>query len=617
MADPKKGPSEKDGLKFVLEGVLQDIYNNHKTSYYAGPLLRDCQVILDRFESRGLPFLAVDLPNLGKALDSALESGRFVIVPQFKRMGYTALPKLLFVLWSKVFDLDGRLRSQPSMSAIVDLRFLTKAFYKYEADYDKATIVDTVNAFIETDRSLPKELPSRGALWAVLDVARTLIAEVLGDPPEFFIPGHSSGAVATGEKAWEKTVGLTWKTRYRPLGGLSNFYVNYRESYYLNAPVTRAEVLDLVAKMIDVPKDSRGPRLICEEPATNQFLQQGIKDELYQRIEQHPLTKGFVNFTDQTINQWLALLGSSVEPDTVTLDMKEASDRVATVLVRVTFPEAWMELFDACRTEYVLLPNGTRLKINKYAPMGSALCFPIESMVHWALTCAVYMLMGVPSETVFQSVYVYGDDIVLRSLPPGVLFKVFPKFGLKFNEAKSCTKGQFRESCGVDAFKGENISTLKFKKRIPISSGDPECFAAWIEYSNLSFEKGFYQTAKQIQIWLSRWKKFPIVRPNSDVLGYTSQRPYGFRPFLGITKYLTRCSVASAIDDRQSVFRCLVLRPVRPREEQVNDRSRYFETILGLARRGKKSVNDNTPISYAMKYNVKFGKTWSKDVVAY
>lgn len=617
MTDPKKGLSENDGLKFVLEGVLQDIYNNHKTSYYAGPLQRDCREILDRFKTRGLPFLAVDLPNLGKALDSALESGRFVIVPQFKRMGYTALPKLLFVLWSKVFDLDGRLRSQPSISAIVDLRFLTKAFYKYEADYDEATVVNTVKAFVQVDRSLPKELPSRGALWSVLDVARTLITEVLGDPPKFFIPGHSSGAVATGEKAWEKTVGLTWKTKYRPLGGLSNFYVNYRESYYLNAPVTRSEAHELVAKLIDVPKDSRGPRLICEEPVTQQYLQQGIKNELYRRIENHTLTKGYVNFIDQSINQKLAILGSSVEPETVTLDMKEASDRIASSVVRAIFPKNWVALFDACRTEHVLLPKKEKFAINKYAPMGSALCFPIESMVHWALSCAVYMLMGVSSETVFQSVYVYGDDIVLRSLPPGVLFKVFPKFGLKFNEAKSCTEGKFRESCGVDAFAGENISTLKFKKRIPISSGDPECFAAWIEYSNLSFEKGFYSTAIQIQRWLSRWKKFPIVRPNSDVLGYTSQRPYGLRPFLGITKYLTRCSIASAIDDRQPVFRCLVLKPVRPREELVSDRSRYFETILALARRGRKSVDDSTSISYAMKYNVKFGKAWSKNVVAY
>ena len=621
MTGPRKGPCrETDAVLIVLQGILQDIKLNHITSYYACSLNKDCEVILRRFKTRGMPFLTKELPSLGKALDSALVTGTFVIPPQFRRMSGTALPRTLFVLWSKVFDLDGRLRKSPSLSAIVDLRFMATAFYKYEMEFDQTTVDSVVQQFIETDKTGPKVLPTKGPLFAVLDVAHTLIAEVLGSPPDHFIPRHSSGAVSTGERPWEKTRGLTAHLNYRVLGGLSNFYVNPRESYYLG-PIVGREVLGWpIAKLVPVPKDSRGPRLICEEPVTQQFLQQGIKDHLYDRIEKHPLTCGHVNFTDQTINQKLALLGSSVEPGTVTLDMKEASDRIFETVVRRLFPERWMRLFDATRTELVELPNGSLLPIEKYAPMGSALCFPIESLVHWALCCATYLLAGYSWKTVQSSIYVYGDDIVLRSLPPGMVFKIFPYFGLKFNEAKSCCEGEFRESCGVDAFKGENISTLKFKKRIPVSSGNPECFAAWVEYSNLAFESGFYSTAKAIEDHLGTYRKFPIVRPNADALGYTSKRPYGLRPFLGITKFLTRKPIASAMDDRSPLYRCKALTPERPREEQVCDRSRYFETHLELARRQRQQTSSPMmePIStsYAKKYSVRFKNVLSKAVVA-
>lgn len=614
MTDPKKGHiSERNGVEVILCSILKDIVLNHTTAYYAASLDRDVLEILKRYRTRGLPFLMTELPELGKALDSALQFGKFVIPPQFKRMGWSNLPQLFFVLWSKIFDLDGSLKEFPDDSAIVDLRFLTKAFYKYEAEYDVATVVKAVEDFKETDRSLPKELPSRGPIAAVLEIARTLITEVLGTPPEYFIPGHSSGAVSTGEKSWEKTRGLVNLPQYKILGGRSNFYINPRELFYLGPFVDYCHRTVPIAKMVDVPKDARGPRLICEEPATQMFFQQGIKNELYARIENHPLTKGHVNFKDQSINQKFALIGSDVEPETVTLDMKEASDRVGDCLVERTHPTEWYKLFDAVRTELVEMPDGSLLPLSKHAPMGSALCFPIESLVHWALCCSCYMLAGYTSETVFQSVYVYGDDIVLRSLPPGIVFKVFPLLGLKFNEVKSCTKGKFRESCGVDAFKGQDISTLKFKKRIPTSSGNPEAHVAWVEYSNLAFERGFYQTARAIQKWLKEWNKFPYVRPNADVVGFTSMRPFG----LCMQRSLrTPQSIASAIDDHAPVYRCKSIDPKRPREGQVDDRSRYFETILALARRGS-AGESHTELSYAIKYAVRWKKVWSKSVVAY
>jgi hypothetical protein len=88
------------------------------------------------------------------------------------------------------------------------------------------------------------------------------------------------------------------------------------------------EKTDIVAKLTAVPKDSRGPRLICVHPKEAIWIQQGQRLKLEAAITSSNLTKGRINFTDQTVNGGLAL-ESSKSGRLATLDLKEASDRIS------------------------------------------------------------------------------------------------------------------------------------------------------------------------------------------------------------------------------------------------------------------------------------------------
>jgi hypothetical protein len=143
------------------------------------------------------------------------------------------------------------------------------------------------------------------------------------------------------------------------------------------------------AKVVLVPKDSRGPRLISAEPLEYQWIQQGVGRSIVAHLEAHHLTKGRVNFTHQEVNRRLAQ-ESSATLELATLDLKDASDRVSLELVRRVFkntPEL-VRALEAIRTDATLLPDGRVQSLKKFAPMGSAVCFPVEAFVFWAILTA-------------------------------------------------------------------------------------------------------------------------------------------------------------------------------------------------------------------------------------
>jgi hypothetical protein len=138
--------------------------------------------------------------------------------------------------------------------------------------------------------------------------------------------------------------------------------------------------LEQPVKVVLVPKTLKGPRVIAEEPCCMQYVQQGIRDVLYDLLEnKNRFTSGHINFRDQTVNQSLALASSS-DGRLATIDLSDASDRVPYDLALLMFqsnPEV-MEAIDSCRSLRAVLPSGQVIgPLRKFASMGSALCFPV------------------------------------------------------------------------------------------------------------------------------------------------------------------------------------------------------------------------------------------------
>ena len=214
------------------------------------------------------------------------------------------------------------------------------------------------------------------------------------------------------------------------------------------------------------------------------FIQQGVARHLMSYIERHPYTRGHVNFVDQTINGALAL-ESSLSKRWATIDLSDASDRVSVQLVKYLFPREVSTKWLALRSTATRLPSGAVLRLNKFAPMGSALCFPVESLTFWALAVGYVWERTRDLHRALESVYVYGDDIIIADEYTQGVIETLEGGCLKVNRDKSFSGNcAFRESCGIEAVNGFDVTPLRLRALPPQRPSDGPAIASWLQYAS-------------------------------------------------------------------------------------------------------------------------------------
>ncbi len=206
--------------------------------------------------------------------------------------------------------------------------------------------------------------------------------------------------------------------------------------------------------MFTVPKDSEIDRVACKEPEINMFLQRGAG--VYLRSQ---LRKRGINLKDQTLNQRLAFEGS-VSRKLATLDLSSASDLISVQLVYDLLPLDWFLYLDAIRVKRVLI-DGEWHELSMFSSMGNGFTFELESLIFYALSCAINRAYGVRGR-----ISVYGDDIVTPSAIAATYVRVFAWFGFKVNPKKSFWTGGFRESCGKHYYKGYDVTPFFLRSRV-------------------------------------------------------------------------------------------------------------------------------------------------------
>jgi hypothetical protein len=487
---------------------------------------RDRRTLCDRYANEGLSFLTKTLPALGKALDLGLVELRLQVPREFKTAHKcTGIPAFLQAYFRRIFDVDGCLLEDADPDAVKHLRQFLFMLYKLELPYSEASEQRVIANFVATEREL--ELGRDIETSSLTAAASYIVRDVLrGFNPMEITPKHGPGAVATGERLEEK-----W-TFARLYQGIHRVYPYYE--YYLAG--WGKELMDRlgwykslqrletgVAKVVLVPKDSRGPRLISCEPLEYQWIQQGLGRKLVDHLESSRITKGQINFRDQEINRRLALT-SSEDGSYATLDLKEASDRVSVDLVKLLFAnnEDVLRCLLATRTTATRLPNGEILTLGKFAPMGSALCFPVEAFCFWSLSVAAIMRrLRLQRQEVGNRVFVYGDDIIVPTDWAPIVIEALELVRLKVNKSKCCITGSFRESCGMDAFKGVQVTPIRLKKPW-IESRSGSTYAAWLAFAQSMSDRGYAGCAALA------WKKV--------------EKLYGFIPY-GISTSPYPCKV--------------------------------------------------------------------------
>jgi hypothetical protein len=472
---------------------------------------------MSRVEDQGLSFLTITLPTFCKDFEKSLAEG-FIDSKSFLNFKkFRKGPAFLRDLLSQVFNYEtGRISDEftslpPTKSSIIIecVRQICLTFKKIKLPCSPQRDYQALEAFIKNERDFNCfPLPCEDDSY-FKEVSRVLWDNMLYSiSADSFIPKHGPGSTADKRLGNQKYIWRTWHKRLEPFFPIIGFA--YPNSILSGDHQLELRGLSLVgadqecpSKVTLVPKTLKSPRIIALEPACMQYSQQAVLSILVNRIESYWLTAGHVNFTDQTVNQRKAVM-SSFDRRYVTIDLSDASDRVPSGYALQMFssnPDL-KDAIESCRSTQARLPDGRIVRLRKFASMGSALCFPVEAMYFYTL-CVMASLrvhnLPVSQRNIYicsRGIYVYGDDIVVPKYIADAVLSSLRKYNCKPNASKTFVNGNFRESCGVDAFKGVEITPTYLNEIQPENRQQASNLISWCAAANSFYKRGFFGTAQ-------------------------------------------------------------------------------------------------------------------------
>jgi len=536
--------------------------------------LRDLITIKSRVESEGFSFLTITLPNFCKDFERSLSIG--YIDPSFFR-GFPltrkngkngAIPAFLQGMLGQLFNREtGRLNDETSDSpTIVEaVRQICLLYKKVEMPCTPQRDFKAIASFIDVEQANQVFTAPEDNFNFFEVVSHYLWANLLADLRlHDLVPRHGPGATAERISGNGKYVWLKWYERLEPY---FPFFENalsisaYEDKEALKRVTFCTEDQEEPVRVTLVPKTLKAPRIIAIEPVCMQYAQQAIQSFLYEKIESYWLTSGHVNFRDQTANQKLALM-SSKTGRYATIDLSDASDRVPWSLVKVMLSSNpdFLDAVESCRSTGAVLPSGRVIRpLFKFASMGSALCFPIESMYFYTL-CVMALLVSrklpVSHKNIFdvsRDVFVYGDDLIVPTEEAEVVLSILQQYNCKVNLSKSFWTGKFRESCGVDAYNGYLVTPVYIRKMRPENRQQAQEIISWVATANLFYRKGYWRTASLMFSTIEAIVgSLPYVSSRSPVLGRISLM--GYRSISGWNKDLFSLEIKGLVPT--PVYRC-------------------------------------------------------------
>lgn len=529
----------KSNVSDYLE-VMQRLYIDACASCIANVSdLRDLDVIRSRVEKEGVSFLTITLPKFASDFEQALALGH--IGPKhFHCFGkYRAIPHFLKGMLGQLFDSEtGRLHDEITASnersvIIRAVRQICLAFKKIELDCSPKRQAAALDNFVAVEATFRTFSLSAKDLFHFWDTSFVLWSDMLRSLScSMSTPRHGPGATAdrisgNGKYEWRR-----WHERlepYFPIIG-NGYSISVDSERMLHNVTFVSPEHETPARVTLVPKTLKGPRVIALEPHCMQFTQQGILGLLVEAIESNWPSSGHIRFRDQSVNQSHALT-SSKDGLLATIDLSDASDRVPLSLVKVMFEsnEDLLQAILACRSTHAELPDGRKVFLRKFASMGSALCFPVESMYFYTVVVATLLReMHLPVtrrnvDYVSRHVHVYGDDLLVPSAYAIAVLDGLQRYNCKINHNKTFMTGKFRESCGVDAYDGEEVTPTYVRQRPPKNRQQAKEIISWCSMANQFYLKGYWNTADHCFKVVERVTgSLPYVASDSPGLGRIS-----------------------------------------------------------------------------------------------
>lgn len=540
----------------LYEGIFKDISVNLP---FVSGLERDFDRVSRLVATRGLRSVTVDLPAYGKHFDACLDAGRLIPsnIPGFGCKGGSSHP-FLGGLISRVFARDGVLREDYCPDSIFFLRQVLYAAKKPKFDCKESATyaafsryqaveaslrpptLDWANGYFDGDRVRDLNINDHGLstgqaelffelgitdhLADVVHRVADCVSSSLGwfDPTEWR-PKHGPGAVADRlpVKGWKYNF-PSWSARLESVFPAADMAtVNYLT--WLDKDVSGSGFVDIEVPsvVLPVPKSQKTPRLIAKEPVSTMWCQQAVWNFLENQVAKTPLVES-IHFRDQSFNSAAALKASKTRSHW-TVDLSDASDRVSLWLVERLFRRnlTLLAALQASRSMYCYVPTRDGydlLRLKKFAPQGSASTFPLQTIVFTILAVAsVLSVRGWEPNVVnirraSKEVLVFGDDSIVPEDSGRQYVELLTYCGLSVNKSKTYHLGNFRESCGTEAFDGWDVTPAYLTQ--PMIKPNPESVTATVECSNNFYLKGLWHTAEAVLRTVPRYilNELPVVR---------------------------------------------------------------------------------------------------------
>lgn len=500
----------------------------------------DLATLRSRVEHEGERVLTLELPAFGQHFERSLAEGKWL--PQAggafgRRSNKDVRPAFLHGLFARVFDSSGALLERVDPTIVRSVRQVCYLHSKLKELPTPNKVDAALAQYVETDKNisnavlpeLRQEFRSTARkMWGKYFSA--MERDLYRDP---FLSGakHGPGAVAQRLSSNGKWNDRSWTDRLEAVFP-SYLHLSTVGSSDLIEPVVHLPGDEPPARVICVPKTAKGPRIITAEPVYNQFIQQGLASMFERWMDVHPC----VSYVSQRPNQNLARLGS-ISGSHATIDLSEASDRVSLAIVKLLLADHpfLLTCVLACRSQRSELPNGDIILLKKFASMGSALTFPIETIVFATIAMMANWRISPEREVDEVNLRVYGDDIIVPQDAANATVSLLEAFGLKVNTHKSFWSGNFRESCGGDFFAGTPVNPVRLRKRLPKLRSDVDEVVACVAFRNLYTEMyGDSEVTTILDAYIGGLIPFPYGPRETPYLVRWSEdwRPDGLHPHL-------------------------------------------------------------------------------------
>ena len=560
--------NELSFLTHIFCAILTDCTRDFPT-ISRRDLKRDLNTILFLLEHRGVWVYTQLLPKLDDILLFVLAGGQASFSNPF---GFGHTPKLFRGLWRLVIDDDGYLQADADPTSIFYIRqialFAKKAnitltstkraqekINGYESieeslyspskrwfmDDFHGSNADDSNSCSLSDYSTPELFSSESDCilsqgLSTIQKTGDYFAKHLDFISRWFFRSvesnsgyvkrkrslpfkHGPGATATTSRYIDK-----YKLRTIMPSTLAYFNQNPQLCFLQDmAEYSNVKVAEEQSRIVLVPKDSRGPRVIAAEPIFNQFLQQGGYRFIKNYVIPNTCLRNSINFSNQGLSK-LAAKEASISGSYSTIDLSDASDRLSLFLIERLFSgsQPFLQFLHACRTKSTRYENRSFNYLKKFASQGNALTFPLQTMVY-TIICYGTLLEHFKLEPnssnleyVSKQVRVFGDDIIVPNFVVEKVVDYLHLFQLKVNLSKSFSTGFFRESCGGDYYKGYCVTPLKIRV---VDYSSPQGQQMLLDVSNEAFSKGLWRTANVLTKFFNNRDFVPIIAVTDEGVG--------------------------------------------------------------------------------------------------